>query len=151
MLGVALGPRERAAVGLRGIGRGEDERRCVLVVAARPQPLHGAGKRESRAAEALDALAAPADAERLEVGEGVVEPKQVMDSGNLPALIADVRRNKALASLLEQATITDASGEPVDLSSLAPSAFADLAAGASEDDEYDDDEEDDEFDEFDAE
>jgi trigger factor len=60
---------------------------------------------------------------------------QVMQSGNLPALVADVRRNKALANLLERAEISDASGNPVDLSALAPSALADLAAGATDDDE----------------
>jgi trigger factor len=43
---------------------------------------------------------------------------QVMQSGNLPALVADVRRNKALATLLENANITDASGNKVDLSAL---------------------------------
>jgi trigger factor len=59
--------------------------------------------------------------------------KQVMDSGNLPALMADVRRNKALADLLEHAVITDASGNPVDLSELAPNALADLAGAVDED------------------
>ena len=60
---------------------------------------------------------------------------QVMQSGNLPALVADVRRNKALADLLEHATITDASGNPVDLSTLSSETLADLAAGSDEDDE----------------
>ena len=63
---------------------------------------------------------------------------QVMQSGNLPALVADVRRNKALADLLEHAVITDASGNPVDLSALAPNAIADLAASASDDDDEND-------------
>ena len=63
---------------------------------------------------------------------------QVMQSGNLPALVADVRRNKALADLLEHAVITDASGNTVDLSALAPNAIADLAASASDDDDDDD-------------
>ena len=44
---------------------------------------------------------------------------QVMQGGNLPALVADVRRNKALADVLEHAQITDASGNPVDLNALA--------------------------------
>lgn len=65
---------------------------------------------------------------------------QVMQSGNLPALVADVRRNKALADLLEHAVITDASGNLVDLTALAPNAIADLAASASD---VDDDDEDD--------
>jgi len=51
---------------------------------------------------------------------------QVMESGNLPGLIADVRRNKALASVLEKAAVTDASGKTVDLSALTPAALADV-------------------------
>jgi trigger factor len=43
---------------------------------------------------------------------------EVVKGGNLPMLVADVRRNKALATLLESAVITDASGNPVDLKSL---------------------------------
>jgi trigger factor len=41
--------------------------------------------------------------------------QQLSQGGQLPALMADVRRNKALALLLEAATITDESGRPVDL------------------------------------
>ena len=37
----------------------------------------------------------------------------------MPALVADVRRNKALATVLERPTVTDASGNAVDLSALA--------------------------------
>ena len=33
-----------------------------------------------------------------------------MQGGNLPALVADVRRNKALATVLERPHVTDASG-----------------------------------------
>jgi trigger factor len=44
---------------------------------------------------------------------------QVMQGGNLPALVADVRRNKALADVLERAQIKDSSGNPVDLDALA--------------------------------
>jgi trigger factor len=62
---------------------------------------------------------------------------QVMQSGNLPALVADVRRNKALATLLESAVVTDASGNAVDLSSLGSESIATLASGADEDDEVD--------------
>ncbi|MGH8862759.1 MAG: trigger factor [Jatrophihabitantaceae bacterium] len=43
---------------------------------------------------------------------------QVMQSGNLSAMVADVRRNKALADVLEHARISDASGNPVDLAAL---------------------------------
>jgi trigger factor len=53
---------------------------------------------------------------------------QVVEGGNLPALMSDVRRNKALAGVLESAAITDASGNKVDLSSLpAPEPTAPLA------------------------
>ena len=54
---------------------------------------------------------------------------QVMQGGNLPALIADVRRNKALASVLENAVVTDESGNKVDLSALSPAALADASEG----------------------
>lgn len=60
---------------------------------------------------------------------------QVVEGGNLPALFADVRRNKALAEVLEGATITDNSGNPVDLSALAPGASADVLAKLDADDE----------------
>jgi trigger factor len=60
---------------------------------------------------------------------------QVMQSGNLPALVADVRRNKALANLLESAVVTDASGNQVDLSALGSESLATLAAGQDEDDD----------------
>ena len=44
--------------------------------------------------------------------------QQVVQGGQVPMLAADVRRGKALALVLERATITDASGDPVDLESL---------------------------------
>jgi trigger factor len=43
---------------------------------------------------------------------------EVVKGGNLPMLVADVRRNKALAAVLESAAISDASGNPVDLQAL---------------------------------
>ena len=43
---------------------------------------------------------------------------QMAQGGNLPSLVADVRRNKALAYVLGQATVTDASGRTVDLEAL---------------------------------
>jgi trigger factor len=67
---------------------------------------------------------------------------QIVQAGNLPALVADVRRNKALAAVLESAVITDASGNAVDLSALSPEALADIVNADSDDDE------DEEFDEF---
>jgi trigger factor len=54
---------------------------------------------------------------------------QVMQSGTLPMLVADIRRNKALAELLEAAKVTDASGNPVDLNALAGDGEADAAEG----------------------
>ena len=52
---------------------------------------------------------------------------QIVQAGNIAALVADVRRNKALATVLESARVTDTSGNPVDLSSLAtPQGQADL-------------------------
>ena len=51
---------------------------------------------------------------------------QIVQAGNLPDLIAGVRRSKALAAVLESAVITDESGNTVDLSALAPAARADL-------------------------
>jgi trigger factor len=58
---------------------------------------------------------------------------QIVQAGNLPMLMADVRRNKALSELLESATITDASGNAVDLSALAPGALAEIAEGDMDD------------------
>lgn len=52
---------------------------------------------------------------------------QIVQAGNIAALVADVRRNKALATVLESATVTDASGNRVDLSVLAtPEGQAEL-------------------------
>jgi trigger factor len=60
---------------------------------------------------------------------------QIMQAGTLPMLIADIRRNKALASLLETAKVTDASGNPVDLNAtLAAEMAAELDEPPIEDD-----------------
>ena len=60
---------------------------------------------------------------------------QLVEGGNLPALMSDVRRNKALAGVLESASISDESGNKVDLSALA--ALPDLveAVEAVDDDD----------------
>jgi trigger factor len=42
--------------------------------------------------------------------------KQIMDAGNLPSVVAEVRRTKALATVLESAVVTDSDGVAVDLS-----------------------------------
>lgn len=59
---------------------------------------------------------------------------QIVQAGNLPMLVADIRRNKALAEILEKAVITDASGNTVDLAALdAPAGAEDEADDAAED------------------
>ena len=60
---------------------------------------------------------------------------QIVEAGNLPDLIAGVRRNKALATVLETAVITDESGNAVDLSALSPAAMADLFEAEDGEDE----------------
>jgi len=54
--------------------------------------------------------------------------QQLTQAGNLPALVSDVRRSKALATVLERTTVTDASGRPVDLDALRPRPQVDQAA-----------------------
>src|ERR687898_1182839 len=46
--------------------------------------------------------------------------QQLQQGGNIAEFVADVRRTKALAKLLEGTTITDASGNVVDLEALRP-------------------------------
>ena len=58
---------------------------------------------------------------------------QLVEGGNLPALMSDVRRNKALAGVLESASISDESGNKVDLSALA--AEPDMIEAVDDDDE----------------
>ncbi|MGH3866142.1 MAG: trigger factor [Pseudonocardiaceae bacterium] len=48
--------------------------------------------------------------------------RKAHQSGELSAMHADVRRGKALATVVRQATVTDASGNPVDVDSLVYSA-----------------------------
>ena len=43
----------------------------------------------------------------------------LVEAGQVPMAIQDIRRTKALALVLEQATVVDASGNPVDLKALA--------------------------------
>ena len=58
--------------------------------------------------------------------------QQLQQGGNIAEFVAEVRRTKALAQLLEQTTITDASGNVVDLEALRPKT---IQAPAAEDDE----------------
>jgi trigger factor len=96
------------------------------------QELRTEAEKTVRAQFILDAIA---DKEQVQIGDGElteylvrqaaryqVAPQefadQVVKAGNLPLLYADVRRNKALAQVLESAQVTDASGNAVDLNAL---------------------------------
>ena len=57
---------------------------------------------------------------------------QVMQAGNLPALVADVRRNKALADLLEHARDHRRVGQPGRPVDAHARAIADLVASATD-------------------
>jgi trigger factor len=98
--------------------------------------LRESAEKSVRAQFLLDAIA---DAGQVNVGDAELTeyivrqaanydmpPKefadQIVQGGNLPAMVADMRRTKALATVLESATVTDASGNKVDLSALALSA-----------------------------
>jgi trigger factor len=48
--------------------------------------------------------------------------KAVEEAGQVPAMVGEVARRKALALVLEKASVTDASGRPVDLEALRPVA-----------------------------
>jgi len=64
--------------------------------------------------------------------------QRMSEAGNLPAMVAEVRRDKALLAALEAATVTDTAGNPVDLAEqlrrgdAAPPAVASEVAEASE-------------------
>jgi trigger factor len=96
------------------------------------EELRADAEKSVRAQFVLDAVA---DQEQVQVGDGElteylvrqaaryqIAPQefadQIVKAGNLPLLYADVRRNKALAQLLESAVVTDASGNRVDLNAL---------------------------------
>ena len=62
--------------------------------------------------------------------------QQLQQGGNIAEFVADVRRTKTLAQLLEQTTITDASGNVVDLEALRPKTIqAPTAETGTDDDE----------------
>jgi len=46
--------------------------------------------------------------------------KHMMDHNHIPEIVSDIVRGKALASIVEAAKVTDASGNPVDLTNLRP-------------------------------
>ena len=60
--------------------------------------------------------------------------QSVVQSGQLQGLVAEVRRGKALASVMEAATITDSAGAAVDLEALRD----DLVPSGPDDTEFDD-------------
>ena len=58
---------------------------------------------------------------------------QAIDSqGQIGAMVSEVARRKALAAVLEEATVTDASGDTVDLEDLVPRAQGESADSADE-------------------
>ncbi len=68
--------------------------------------------------------------------------KQISSAGQLPGAVAEIRRSKALANLLQSTIVTDTAGEVVDLSSFLGNGSADGAEHVH-DHEEDDHEEDD--------
>lgn len=58
--------------------------------------------------------------------------QQLQQGGNIAEFVADVRRTKTLAQLLEEATITDESGNVVDLEALRPQTVRAAAPAAEE-------------------
>ncbi|MGY1752384.1 trigger factor [Blastococcus sp. SYSU D01042] len=65
--------------------------------------------------------------------------QQLQQGNNIAEFVADVRRTKTLAQLLEQTTITDASGNVVDLEALRPKTVQAPAADAEDEDADDED------------
>jgi trigger factor len=61
--------------------------------------------------------------------------QQVVQAGQVPMLVSEVVRGKALALVLESAAVVDESGRPVDLEALREDAPTSPAAVAQEDDE----------------
>lgn len=102
------------------------------------EQLRESARKSVKAQFLLDAVA---DAEQVEVSEAELTDylvrqagrynmppqefaNQLVEAGNLAALMADVRRNKALAAVLGDATVTDSSGRAVDLGALTPTQLA---------------------------
>ncbi len=75
--------------------------------------------------------------------------KQISSAGQLPGAVAEIRRSKALADLLQSTTVTDTAGEVVDLSSFLGRGSADGAEHVHqhEEDDHDQDEHEDDSDE----
>ncbi len=122
---------------LEGEGRLEDDEHRAEV--------DGEARQALRAQLLLDAIV---EKEQVQVGQGelveyLVQMSQqygmapqefinaVGESGQLPAMLGEVARRKALATLLAKTTVTDASGNPVDLNAL----FGPVAGEGEADDE----------------
>lgn len=99
-----------------------------------------------RAQFILDAIAEKAD---VQIGDGELTEylvrqaqqynmppqefaNQVVQGGNLPMLVADIRRNKALAEVLEKTAVTDESGNTVDLVALSEESSEESSEEPSE-------------------
>ncbi|HWL37872.1 MAG TPA: trigger factor [Frankiaceae bacterium] len=67
--------------------------------------------------------------------------QRLVRQGQLPALMAEIVRGKALALVLESATVTDTSGAPVDLSDLRDDASAPVESALDMDEHDHDDHE----------
>jgi trigger factor len=59
--------------------------------------------------------------------------QQVVQAGQVPVLVSEVVRGKALALVLERAKVVDESGRPVDLEALREDATGDQLLDVSED------------------
>lgn len=77
--------------------------------------------------ELIEYLLASAQQYRMEPQEFM---KAVDEAGQIPQMVSEVQRRKALATVLEQARISDESGNAIDLESLFPQPEAGAEAGA---------------------
>jgi trigger factor len=106
-----------------------------------------AAEKSVRTRLVLDALA---DAEQVSVGDQELTERiifqaqqyqmppeefvrRIQEAGQLGAIYADVRRSKALILAVREATVTDAAGEPVDLSDLLGDDDAEITEDTTED------------------
>ena len=106
------------------------------------QQLRGSAERTVRAQFILDAVAGKTNVQISdgELTEYLVRQaaryqmapqefaNQVMQAGNLPLLVADIRRNKALSEVLRTAQVTDTAGNPVDVEALSEAAVDEPAS-----------------------
>lgn len=74
--------------------------------------------------ELIEYLLASAQQYRMDPNEFI---KAVDQAGQVPSMVAEVGRRKALAQVLERSTVKDESGNEIDLSALFPASEADEA------------------------